>query len=78
MILIISALEMNSSDPEVADIYKVIFEVISAYGTVGLSAGYPGLPYSYAGVCSPVSKFCLIIVMMMGIFQRFLNVNLFR
>ncbi|KAH3759087.1 potassium transporter [Pelomyxa schiedti] len=65
-IFIIAAFECSSTDPEIASIFKIIFEVTSAYGTVGLSVGYPGVPYSYSGVLGICSKFILMTVMMMG------------
>eukprot|EP01112_Ceratiomyxa_fruticulosa_P019641 TRINITY_DN6478_c0_g1_i3.p1 TRINITY_DN6478_c0_g1~~TRINITY_DN6478_c0_g1_i3.p1 ORF type:complete len:640 (+),score=83.86 TRINITY_DN6478_c0_g1_i3:131-2050(+) len=45
---------------------RVIFEVVSALGTVGLSLGYPGVPFSFSGVLSPGSKVLLMGVMLVG------------
>lgn len=65
-VFIISCFELGSEDQAKSDIYKIMFEVTSAYGTVGLSMGYPGVFYSYAGVVSPFSKYILMLVMLMG------------
>lgn len=45
---------------------KVAFEVVSAFGTVGLSMGYDGAVTSLAGILSGDSKTVLIIVMLIG------------
>ncbi|KAL6068497.1 low affinity potassium transporter [Balamuthia mandrillaris] len=45
---------------------KVLFEVASAYGTVGLSLGYPGLISSFSGTLSTFSKLMITFVMLMG------------
>eukprot|EP00727_Mastigamoeba_balamuthi_P003785 m51a1_g13403 putative trk1 potassium transporter (766) ;mRNA; f:23971-27425 len=46
--------------------FKILFEIASAYGTVGLTLGYPGVAYSFAGKMRPLSKLVLVLVMMMG------------
>jgi hypothetical protein len=46
--------------------FKVVFEVISSFGNVGLSLGYPGLVTSFVAVCTDYSKFLIIFVMVMG------------
>jgi hypothetical protein len=43
-----------------------MFEVVSAYGTVGLSLGVPYDDYSFCGVWHTVSKLILITVMLRG------------
>jgi hypothetical protein len=46
--------------------FRVLFEVVSAFGTVGMSLGYPGVPTSFCGVWRPGSKLVLILVMLAG------------
>lgn len=53
------------NDPNFS-IFAVIFEVVSAYGTVGLSLGYGSYVYSFSGVWHWYSKVVLIIVMLFG------------
>lgn len=55
-------------EPDNANItvFKVIFEIISAFGTVGLSLGYPGVPSSFSTILSPVSKVIVMLTMLMG------------
>ncbi|KAL6055112.1 low affinity potassium transporter [Balamuthia mandrillaris] len=56
----------SSSTPAPFTIFRILFEVVSAYGCVGLSLGFPGVIHSFCGVWSPSSKWMLIFVMLMG------------
>ncbi len=47
-------------------VFRVIFEVISAFGGCGLSIGYPGITSSFATVLTIPSKIILILTMCMG------------
>jgi len=55
----------GSDDPQ-SSIFKVIFEIVSAYGTVGFSLGYPDTPYSYSGTWTTLSKLVIIVIMFLG------------
>lgn len=57
------------------DIFKFLFEVISAYSMVGLSLGYKYVTHGLAGTLQPLSKVILIAVMIMGR-HRFLPDNI--
>ncbi|KAL8674858.1 MAG: hypothetical protein Q9168_000744 [Polycauliona sp. 1 TL-2023] len=46
--------------------YSCLFEIVSAYGTVGLSLGYPGVNTSFAGQFSVVSKLVIIAMQIRG------------
>ncbi|KAF9690565.1 hypothetical protein EKO04_011512 [Ascochyta lentis] len=48
------------------DIFSVLFEVTSAYGTVGLSTGVPGQDYSLSGSFASLSKVVMLFVMVRG------------
>ncbi|KAF9464972.1 cation transport protein-domain-containing protein [Collybia nuda] len=48
------------------NIFSVVFDLVSAYGTVGLSLGNPTENYSFAGAFKPLSKFILCLVMIRG------------
>ncbi|KAG8880238.1 low affinity potassium transporter [Tulasnella sp. 332] len=48
------------------NIFTVLFELVSAYGTVGLSLGLPDQNYSFSGALTPLSKFIVCIVMLRG------------
>lgn len=47
-------------------IYRTIFDTISAYGTVGLSLGYPGTVLSWVASLTIFSKLCMCMFMIMG------------
>ncbi|KAG2055487.1 TrkH-domain-containing protein [Suillus hirtellus] len=48
------------------NIFTIIFEIVSAYGTVGLSLGIPTENYSFSGALKPLSKLILCLVMLRG------------
>ncbi|CAF4974905.1 unnamed protein product [Rotaria sp. Silwood1] len=67
-IFLICAIEngrMSPIDPNIT-VFKVVFEIISAFGTVGLTLGYPNVASSFSTILSPASKTILIITMLMG------------
>jgi trk system potassium uptake protein TrkH len=45
---------------------KVLFEVFSAFGTVGLTMGFPGGVTSFSAILTPFSKVLVIITMLVG------------
>eukprot|EP00727_Mastigamoeba_balamuthi_P010003 m51a1_g5625 hypothetical protein (1742) ;mRNA; r:781726-791858 len=55
-----------NKDPVSFSALRILFETVSAYGTVGLSLGFPGVSYSFAGRMHTLSKLVLTLVMMMG------------
>ena len=46
--------------------FSVLFEIVSAYGTVGLSLGYPGIDASFSAEFSVVSKLVVIAMQIRG------------
>ncbi|CAF1134323.1 unnamed protein product [Adineta steineri] len=67
-IFLICAIEyrrMAPADPNIT-VFKIVFEIISAFGAVGLSLGYPNVASSFSSVLSPASKTILILTMLMG------------
>lgn len=46
--------------------FTILFEVISAYGTVGLSLGYPNVNTSFSSVLRPLSKLVIIAMQIRG------------
>ncbi|KAK3178837.1 hypothetical protein OEA41_000974 [Lepraria neglecta] len=48
------------------DIYAILFDTVSAFGTVGLSTGVPYDTYSFCGAWHTLSKLILIVIMIRG------------
>ena len=67
-VFIISTVETRHflKDPVTFSVFNVIFEVVSAYGTVGISVGLPDQQYSFCGAWQPASKLVLCLVMLRG------------
>lgn len=47
-------------------LFSILFEIVSAYGTVGLSLGYPGFNTSFSGQFKPLSKLIIIAMQLRG------------
>jgi len=47
-------------------LFRIIFELFSAYGTVGLSLGFPGSVLSLSAQFTPVSKLFVCLIMLLG------------
>ena len=47
-------------------LYNVLFEIVSAFGTVGLTTGVPYDFYAFSGAWSTLSKLILMAVMLRG------------
>ncbi|KAH7127557.1 cation transport protein-domain-containing protein [Dactylonectria macrodidyma] len=56
---------MDNNDPAFT-VFPILFEVVSAYGNVGLSLGYPGVSTSFCSQFSPFSKVVLCAMMLRG------------
>lgn len=67
-VLFITIVETHSviTEPTVFSVFNIIFEVVSAYGTVGISVGVPWNAYSFCGAWHTVSKLILCAVMLRG------------
>ncbi|KZT12182.1 TrkH-domain-containing protein [Laetiporus sulphureus 93-53] len=57
---------MNTSDSSWFNIFALIFELVSAFGTVGLSLGIPNENYCFSGALHTPSKLILCAVMIRG------------
>lgn len=65
LIMIIENTQFESS-PTIFSVFNVLFEVVSAYGTVGISVGVPYADYSFCGAWHTLSKLILCAVMLRG------------
>ncbi|KAI5921050.1 TrkH-domain-containing protein [Camillea tinctor] len=67
-VLVIVTIETKHflEDPVTYSVFNVVFEVVSAYGCVGISIGVPNAAYSFSGGLYPGSKLVLCAVMIRG------------
>ena len=67
-VVLVCAFEANRIGPTDPDVtfLKIVFEVVSAFGAVGLSMGYPNVTSSFATVLTRPSKVVLLFTMLMG------------
>eukprot|EP01121_Diplochlamys_sp_Union-15-3_P020319 TRINITY_DN78_c0_g4_i1.p1 TRINITY_DN78_c0_g4~~TRINITY_DN78_c0_g4_i1.p1 ORF type:complete len:518 (-),score=45.40 TRINITY_DN78_c0_g4_i1:91-1644(-) len=67
-LLIICVAEKDKIESQGPDfsIFKIIFEIVSGYGTVGLSLGWRDSPLSLSGQFTVVSKLVVILLMIIG------------
>jgi len=67
-VLFITMIETGQFErnPVVFATFNIIFEVVSAYGTVGISTGVPWNAYSFCGAWHTGSKLVLCAVMLRG------------
>lgn len=67
-ILFITTIETSNfeRDPITYSVFNVAFEVVSAYGCVGISTGLPNEAYSFSGGWHIASKLILVAVMIRG------------
>lgn len=67
-VFVIQAIEQGqfARDPVVFSTFNIIFEVISACGTVGISTGVPWNAYSFSGAWHTASKLVLCVTMLRG------------
>lgn len=56
---------LQSGDPGFT-LFSVLFEIVSAYGTVGLSLGYPGIDESLSAEFTIISKLVIIAMQIRG------------
>ncbi|OSD05765.1 TrkH-domain-containing protein [Trametes coccinea BRFM310] len=48
------------------NIFRIVFELVSAFGGIGLTLGIPTQNYSFSGAFGPLSKIVVIIIMVRG------------
>ncbi|KAK5171315.1 uncharacterized protein LTR77_004459 [Saxophila tyrrhenica] len=65
-LLVIIEADKFKKNPLVFSVFNFIFEVVSAYGCVGISVGVPWDAYSFCGSWSTLSKLILCAVMLRG------------
>jgi potassium uptake Trk family protein len=66
LIAIIEGARLENTNEYAFSLFSVLFEIVSAYGTVGLSQGFPGFNTSFSGQFKPLSKLIIIAMQIRG------------
>ena len=66
LIAIIEGGRLENTNDYAFTLFSVLFEIVSAYGTVGLSLGYPGVNTSFSGQLRTLSKLIIIAMQIRG------------
>ncbi|GAW07737.1 hypothetical protein LENED_009748 [Lentinula edodes] len=66
LIAIIERDNLLNDDLKWFDLFRVLFELVSAFGGIGLSLGIPTENYSFVGAMRPLSKLVVIVIMVRG------------
>ena len=66
LIAIIEGARLENTNEYAFSLFSVLFEIVSAYGTVGLSQGYPGTNASFSAQFKPLSKLIVIALQIRG------------
>uniref|UniRef100_A0A060T5Z8 Potassium transport protein n=1 Tax=Blastobotrys adeninivorans TaxID=409370 RepID=A0A060T5Z8_BLAAD len=66
IICISESSRLNKDTDPAFDIFRVLFEVVSAYGTVGLSMGYPNTNPSFCGQFGVIGKLVIAALCIRG------------
>jgi potassium uptake Trk family protein len=66
IICIVEGDKLSNTNEYAFTMFSVLFEIVSAYGTVGLSLGYPGTNASLSGQFKVISKLVIIAMMLRG------------
>ncbi|KAF2179863.1 potassium transport protein TRK1/TRK2 [Zopfia rhizophila CBS 207.26] len=66
LIAIIEGGRLENTNDYAFTLFSVLFEIVSAYGTVGLSLGYPGINASFSAEFKTLSKLIIIAMQLRG------------
>lgn len=66
LIAIVEGSRLETTNDYAFTLFSVLFEIVSAYGTVGLSLGYPGVNTSFSGQLKTLSKLIIIAMQIRG------------
>ncbi|KAF2176036.1 potassium transport protein TRK1/TRK2 [Zopfia rhizophila CBS 207.26] len=66
LITIVEGSRLENTNDYAFTQFSVLFEIVSAYGTVGLSLGYPGINTSFSGEFRTLSKLIIIAMQIRG------------
>ncbi|KAF8510124.1 potassium transporter [Hysterangium stoloniferum] len=66
LICILERRNLLDEDKKWFDMFRVLFELVSAFGGIGLSLGLPTDNVSFSGALGPLSKLVVIVIMVRG------------
>jgi len=66
LVAIIERNNLMDEEKKWFDLFRVIFELVSAFGGIGLTLGLPNDNFSFVGAMRPLSKLVVIVVMVRG------------
>lgn len=66
LIAIIEGARLENTNEYAFSLFSVLFEIVSAYGTVGLSLGFPNTNASFSGEFRTLSKLIIIAMQIRG------------
>jgi potassium uptake Trk family protein len=66
IIAIVEGNRLENTNEYAFSLFSVLFEIVSAYGTVGLSLGFPGVNTSFSGQFRTLSKLIIIAMQIRG------------
>jgi hypothetical protein len=66
LIAIVEGARLENTNEYAFSLFSVLFEIVSAYGTVGLSLGFPGVNTSFSGQFKTISKLIIIAMQIRG------------
>merc|ERR1711939_505152 len=66
IIAIVEGRNLENTNEYAFTMFSVLFEIVSAYGTVGLSLGYPTINASFSAKFHTISKLVIIAMMIRG------------
>lgn len=66
IISIVEGPRLSAMDDPAFSMFAVLFEIVSAYGTVGLSLGYPTINASFSAELHTISKLVIVAMMIRG------------
>ncbi|KAH6904402.1 potassium transporter [Coprinopsis sp. MPI-PUGE-AT-0042] len=66
LVMIIERGNLMDDEKKWFDPFRVLFELVSAFGGIGLTLGIPTENYSFVGAMKPLSKLVVIVIMVRG------------
>ncbi|KAF7345041.1 Potassium transporter [Mycena venus] len=66
LVAVIERHNLLDEDKKWFDLFRIVFELVSAFSGIGLSLGLPTDNFSFSGALRPLSKLVIIVIMVRG------------